>query len=68
LQWDGEEVTGDIWPGIEADVEELRLKAKAMSMKETGTLHNIHKDIAHAKPAHEVDCPVHLHTLSLIIE
>jgi hypothetical protein len=63
LRWDGTELTGDIWPGLEADIQELRLKAEAAAMKETGITYNVQKDISEAKTSHEVDRPLHLYAL-----
>jgi len=66
LVWNGSELTGDIWPGLEDDVQELRSKMEAASMKETKIRLNDSKDFSSAGKSQEVFRSVHSHALQLI--
>ena len=45
LVWNGSKLSGDIWPGIEKDLEELKLRAKNRTKVETGIRYNLDREL-----------------------
>jgi hypothetical protein len=46
--WNGTKLSGDIWPGIERDIEELKLQAENRAKVETSIRFNLEKELASA--------------------
>jgi hypothetical protein len=54
LTWNGTTLSGDIWPGIEKDLEELKLGAESQSKVETSIRYNFAKELGSASSTHRV--------------
>lgn len=48
LTWNGSKLSGDIWPGIEKDFEELKLRAENRSKVETSIRLNLGRELSSA--------------------